>query len=102
MGECARGLMVRNKFIAAQQSQALRRHLDGVSVEASIGDMVDSCRVWERWTRREIPSHNFPGGRGNPASIGADDFGRIAGEHGTGIGDAGIVAPGGDLYLVEL
>ena len=36
-----------NKFIAAQQSQALRRHLDGVSVEVSIGDIVDSCRVWE-------------------------------------------------------
>ena len=47
MGERARGLMVRNKFIAAQQSRALRRHLDGVSVEASIGDIVDSCRVWE-------------------------------------------------------
>ena len=47
MGERARDLMVRNKFIAAQQSQALRQHLDGVSVEASIGDIVDSCRVWE-------------------------------------------------------
>ena len=47
MGERARGLMVRNKFIAAQQSRALRWHLDGVSVEASIGDIVDSSRVWE-------------------------------------------------------
>ena len=47
MGERARGLMVRNKFIAAQQSHALCRHLDGVSVEASIGDIVDSCQVWE-------------------------------------------------------
>ena len=47
MGERARGLMVRNKFIATQQSHALRRHLDGVSVEAYIGDIVDSCRVWE-------------------------------------------------------
>ena len=47
MGERARGLMVRNKLIATQQSQALRQHLDGVSVEASIGDIVDSCRVWE-------------------------------------------------------
>ena len=55
MGERARGLMVRNKFIAAQQalSQALRQHLDGVYVEASIGDIVDSCQVWE--------SHAEPG-----------------------------------------
>ena len=47
MGERARGLMILNKFIAAQPSGALRRHLDGVSAEASIGDIVDSCRVWE-------------------------------------------------------
>ena len=39
MSERARGLMVR--------SRALRRHMDGVSVEASIRDIVDSCRVWE-------------------------------------------------------
>ena len=50
MGERARDLMVRNKFIAAQQSRALRRHLDGISVDASIGDIVDSCRVWESHT----------------------------------------------------
>ena len=47
MGEHACGLMIRNKFIAAQLSRALRRHLDGASAEASIGDIVDSCRVWE-------------------------------------------------------
>ena len=45
MGERAHGLMIRNKFIAAQPSRALRRHLDGASAEASIGDIVDSCRV---------------------------------------------------------
>ena len=42
MGERARDLMVRNKFIATQQSNALRRHFDGASVDASIGDIVDS------------------------------------------------------------
>ena len=47
MGERARGLMIRNKFIAVQPSRALRRHLDGASAEASIGDIVDSYRVWE-------------------------------------------------------
>ena len=50
MGERTRDLMVRNKFIATQQSRALRRHLDGASVDASIGDIVDSCRVWESHT----------------------------------------------------
>ena len=50
MGKRARDLMVRNKFIAAQQSYALRRHLDGASVDASIGEIVDSCRVWESHT----------------------------------------------------
>ena len=44
MKEKARDLMVRNKFIVAQQSCDLRRHLDGAAPEASI---VDSCRIWE-------------------------------------------------------
>ena len=61
MGECARDLMVRNKFIAAQQSSELRRHLDGASVDASIGDIVDSCRVWESHTKAGMmdPTLNF-------------------------------------------
>ena len=47
MKEKARDLMVCNKFIAAQQSCDLRRHLDGAAPEASIVDIVDSCRIWE-------------------------------------------------------
>ena len=47
MKEKARDLMVRNKFIAAQQSCDLRRHLDSAAPETSIGDIVDSCRIWE-------------------------------------------------------
>ena len=39
--------MVRNKFIASQQSCDLRRHLDGAAPETSILDIVDSCRIWE-------------------------------------------------------
>ena len=35
------------KFIAAQRSCELRRHLDGATEEASIGNIVDSCRIWE-------------------------------------------------------
>ena len=43
--------MIQNKFIAAQQSCELRRHLDGASSDASIRDIVDSCRLWESHTR---------------------------------------------------
>ena len=43
-------LMIRNKFIVAQRSYKLRRHLDGASEEASIGNIVDSCRIWESHT----------------------------------------------------
>ena len=49
MKEKARDLMIRNKFIAAQRSCDLRRHLDGATEEASIGDIVDSCRIWESY-----------------------------------------------------
>ena len=47
MKEKARDLMVRNKFIASQQSCDLRRHLDSAAPETSILDIVDSCRIWE-------------------------------------------------------
>ena len=39
--------MVRNKFIASQQSCDLCRHLDSATPETSIVDIVDSCRIWE-------------------------------------------------------
>ena len=44
----ARDLMIRNKFIAAQRSCELRRH--GAAEDASIGNIVDSCRIWESHT----------------------------------------------------
>ena len=47
MKEKARDLMVRNKFIASQQSSDLRRHLDSATPETSIVDIADSCRIWE-------------------------------------------------------
>ena len=50
MGKRVRDLMIRNEFIAAQQSFELCRHLDGVSSDASIQDLVHSCRVWESHT----------------------------------------------------
>ena len=50
MGERARDLMIHNKFIGAQQSCELRQHIDGAAADASIRDIVDSCRVWESHT----------------------------------------------------
>ena len=47
MKEKARDLMVRNKFIASQQSCDLCRHLDSAAPETLIGDIVDSCHIWE-------------------------------------------------------
>ena len=47
MKEKARDLMVRNKFIASQQSSDLRRHFDSATPETLIVDIVDSCRIWE-------------------------------------------------------
>ena len=47
MGKRARDCMIRDRFIAAQRSCGLRRHLDGVPPDTSIWDTVDCCRVWE-------------------------------------------------------
>ena len=47
MKEKARDLMMRNKFIASQRSCDLRWHLDSATLETSIVDIVDSCRIWE-------------------------------------------------------
>ena len=47
MGQMARFRLVRDRFIAGQDSCELRRHLDSVSPETPIWDIVDRCRVWE-------------------------------------------------------
>ena len=49
MGKRVRDSMIRDKFISAQRNCRLRRHLDGVSSDTPIRDIVDSCRVWESW-----------------------------------------------------
>ena len=56
MGKRARDSMVRDKCIAAQRNCGLRQHLDGTSSDASIRDIVDSCRVWESHSERESSS----------------------------------------------
>ena len=47
MKEQARDTMIRDKFIAGQGQCALRRQLDGLAQDTPIGEIVDSCRVWE-------------------------------------------------------
>ena len=47
MKEKASDLMVWDKFIASHQNCDLRRHLDSSAPETLIGDIVDSCRIWE-------------------------------------------------------
>ena len=47
MKERDRDTMIRDKFIAGQRQCALRRQLDGFAQDTPIGEIVDSCRVWE-------------------------------------------------------
>ena len=39
--------LIRDQFIAGHSNCDLRRHLDSVSPETPIRDIVDRCRVWE-------------------------------------------------------
>ena len=47
MGQTARLRLIRDRFIAGHRNCDLRRHLDSVSPETPIRDVVDQCRVWE-------------------------------------------------------
>ena len=47
MGQTARLRLIRDRFIAGYSNCDLRRHLDSVSPETPIRDVVDRCRVWE-------------------------------------------------------
>ena len=47
MGQTARLRLIRDRFIAGHNNCDLRRHLDSVSPETPIRDVVDRCRVWE-------------------------------------------------------
>ena len=47
MKEQARDTMIRDKFIAGHEQCALRRQFDGFAQDTPIGEIVDSCRVWE-------------------------------------------------------
>ena len=68
MGHMAHLRLVRDRFIAGQVMCALRRHLDRVSPETPIRDIVDWCRVWESHADLEDQ------GAGTPARDGPFPF----------------------------
>ena len=75
MGKRARDSMIRDRFIAAQRTCGLRRHLDGVSSDTPIRDSVDRCRVWESHSDQEPSSdagqdHNSLGESDNSRKLG--------------------------------
>ena len=47
MGQTAQLRLIRDIFIAGHGNCDLCRHLDSVSPETAIRDVVDRCRVWE-------------------------------------------------------
>ena len=68
MGKRARNWMIRYRFIAAQQSCGLRRHLDCVPPDTPMRDIVDHFRVWG--------SHSELKGSGLGADLDQDPLGK--------------------------
>ena len=61
--------MIRDKFIAGQGQCALRRQLDGFAQGTPIGEIVDSCRVWESHSdSNRIPTGNYDSEVGSQSS----------------------------------
>ena len=67
MGQTACLRLIRDRFIAGHSNCDLRRHLDSVSPETPIRDVVDRCRVWEshadpavRWVSKPSPDPMNP------------------------------------------
>ena len=63
MGHMARLRLVRDQFIAGQDSYVLHQHLDSVSPETPIHDIVDRCRVWESHADLEDQGGWYPSPR---------------------------------------
>ena len=61
MGQTARLRIIRDRFIAGHDSCDLRRHLDSVSPETPIQDVVDHCRVWESHADSDARRFSKPG-----------------------------------------
>ena len=61
MGQTARLRLIRDRFIAGQNSCELRRHLDSVPPENPIWCIVDRCRVWVSHADSEVRRVSKPG-----------------------------------------
>ena len=60
MKEQFRDIMIRDRFIAGQEQRALQRQLDGFAQDTPIGEIVDSCRVWESHSdSNRIPREHY-------------------------------------------
>ena len=61
MGQTARLCTIRDRFITGHSSCELRRHLDSVSPETPILDIVDRCRIWESLADLDARQASKPG-----------------------------------------
>ena len=69
MREQARDTMISDKFIAGQGQCVLRWQLDGFAQGTPIGEIVDSCRVWESDSdSNRIPTGNYDSEVGSQSS----------------------------------
>ena len=69
MKEQARDTMIRDKFIAGQGQCALWRQLDGFAQDTPIGEIVDTCRVWESHSdSNRVSTVNYDSEAGNQPS----------------------------------
>ena len=55
--------LVRDRFIAGQDSCTLRQYLDSVAPDTAIRDIVDRCRVWESHVDLEDQGGWYPSPR---------------------------------------
>ena len=61
MGQMAWLRLIRDRFITGHNSCEMRRHLDSVSPETPIWNIVDRCRVWESHTDLDVRRASKPG-----------------------------------------
>ena len=61
MGQTARLRIIRDRSIAGHDSCELRQHLDSVSPETPIRDIVDRCRLWESHADSDTRRFSQPG-----------------------------------------
>ena len=94
MGKRARDLMIRDRFIAAQRNCGMRRHLDGVSSDTPIREIVNSCRVWASHSDLEPSSDTGqdldPLGESDDSRMSPDGFAGAPGVLGNGLASASI------------